>query len=155
MNKIISLKKRASLALVFVLLLCAMTVPSGAVESAYQKNEIIETEFGLIEVETVLTVHKSLIRSNTKSADYKQTIKFSGDVIAEVTLFATFGYDGKTAWVISASGSHTTYDGWSYGSERITKSGGNAKLTATLSHSQYRNIAVNISLTCSPTGEIS
>ena len=63
--------------------------------------------------------------------------------------------DGKTAWVSNASSSHTTYSGWSYGSEKITKSGGTASLTGTLSHLLHRNIPVNISLTCSPTGQIS
>ena len=60
MNKKITLRRSASLALVFVLLFCSMTIPTGAVESVYQKNEIVETEFGLIEVETVLTVYNSL-----------------------------------------------------------------------------------------------
>jgi len=155
MNKKITLRRSASLALVFVLLFCSMTIPTGAVESVYQKNEIVETEFGLIEVETVLTVYNSLNRSNTKSADYTQTVKFSGNVVAEVTLSATFGYDGKTAWVSSASGSRTTYYGWTYGSEKITKSGGTAKLTATLSHVLHRSIPISASLTCSPTGQIS
>lgn len=67
----------------------------------------------------------------------------------------TFGYDGKTAWVISASGSHTTYDGWSYSGERITTSGGTANLSATLRHLLHKSVAVNLSLTCSPTGQIS
>lgn len=149
------MKKRLFSCLLLVCVMCAMAFPSSATQQLYCTTDIIHTECGDIEVETVLTVNNTSARSNYKSINGAQTFKYSGEVIAEVTLSATFGYDGKTAWVISASGSHTTYDGWSYGNERITKSGGNAKLTATLSHSQYRNIAVNISLTCSPTGEIS
>ena len=132
-----------------------MALPSSAIESTYSKTDTIETEFGLIEVETVLVVHESLTRSNTRSASYAQTFKYDGKTIAEVTLSATFGYDGKTSWVVSASGSHTTYDNWSYSGEKITKSGGTATLTATLSHSLHRSIAVNIPLTCSSTGQIS
>lgn len=148
------MKKVCSWGLVFLLAVSMALLPAYAVNSE-QKSEIIHTEFGDFEVETTTVIHNTLFRSNSVSVDRTKTVKQSGKVIAEVTLSATFGYDGKTAWVSSASGSHTTYDGWSYGNERITKSGGNAKLTATLSHSQYRNIAVNISLTCSPTGEIS
>lgn len=148
------MKKVCSWGLVFLLAVSMALLPAYAVNSE-QKSEIIHTEFGDFEVETTTVILNTLFRSNSVSVDRTKTVKQSGKVIAEVTLSATFGYDGKTAWVSSASGSHTTYDGWSYGNERITKSGGNAKLTATLSHSQYRNIAVNISLTCSPTGEIS
>lgn len=155
MNKQYSKIRSVSIVLVFVMLLGTMILPSGAVENIYQKTDTIETEFGIVEVETVLTIHKSLARSNTKRADYTQTFKYSGKVIAEVTLSATFGYDGKTAWVTSASGSRTTYDGWSYSGQSISKSGRTATLTATLSHSLHRSIPVNISLTCSPTGQIS
>lgn len=149
------MKRKISAVLVFVLLLCIMVLPSGATQNTYRKIDVMNTEFGPVEVETALTIQESLARSNTKRASAAQTFKFSGKVIAEVTLSATFGYDGKTAWVVSASGSHTTYDGWKYGGEKITKSGGTATLTATLSKLTSSNIPVNISLTCSPTGEIS
>lgn len=155
MSKKYSKKKSIFVVLVLVLLQCAMAFPSGAVEDIYRRTDLIETEFGAVEVETVLTVHESLTRSNTKSANYAQTFKYSGQTIAEVTLFATFGYDGKTSWVTSASSSHTTYDGWSYTNEKISKSGGTASLSAKLSHNIHGSVAVNISLTCSPTGQIS
>lgn len=106
-------------------------------QNFYQRINIINTAFGPIEVETVLTVHEFLARSNTKSANATQTFKLSGKAIADVTLSATFGYDGKTAWVTSASGSHTTYDGWSYSNEKITNSGGTASLSATLTKPLY------------------
>lgn len=149
------MKRNISAVLVFILLLCTMALPAGAAQDTYRKIDVINTEFGPVEVETALTIQESFARSNTKRASTAQTFKFSGKVIAEVTLSATFGYDGKTAWVISASGSHTTYDGWQYGGEKITKSGGTAALTATLSKLTSSNVPVNISLTCSPTGEIS
>ena len=149
------LKNRISTIFVIVLLLCSMVIPSAAVKSSYQKTETIETEFGLIEIDTALTVHESLSRSNTKKADYAQTFRYSGKIIAEVTLSTTFGYDGKTAWVISSSGSHTTYDGWGYSGQKITTSGGTATLTATLSKLTVGKVPVNIPLTCSPSGQIS
>lgn len=149
------MKKHLFSCLLLVCVMCVMAFPSSATQQLYCTTDIIHTECGDIEVETVLTVNNMSARSNYKSINGTQTFKYSGAVIAEVTLSATFGYDGKTAWVISASGSHTTYDGWSYGGEKITKSGGTAALTATLSKLTSSNVPVNISLTCSPTGEIS
>lgn len=148
------MKKVYSWGLVFLLAVSMALLPAHAVNSE-PKGEIIHTEFGDFEVETTTVIRNTLSRSNSVSVDRAKTIKNGGKVIAEVKLSATFGYDGKTAWVVSASGSHTTYDGWSYGGEIISRSGNTATLSATLSHLLHTSIPVNISLTCSPTGEIS
>ena len=149
------MNKRIAILFTSVILMCAMILPVGATQQTYQETEIIHTEFGDIEKVSVVTVYNSVARSSTKSADCTDTYKYSGNVIAEVTLSATFGYDGKTSWVVSASGSNKTYDGWSYGSQSITKSGGTASLSAKLSHLLWRSVNVNMSLTCSPSGQIS
>lgn len=138
-----------------ILLIGIMVPPAQATSTTYQDVEIIDTEFGRFEVEITTTVYDLLARSGSRRADKTATVKDGDAIIAQVTLSANFGFDGTTSWVISASGSHTTYSGWSYGNESITSSGGTATLTATLSHLLHRNIAVNISLTCSPTGQIS
>ncbi len=57
--------------------------------------------------------------------------------------------------MISADGSHVTYSGWSYGSEQIADSGNRARLTARLSHSGDSPIPVSLSLSCTPSGQIS
>lgn len=148
------MKKKLSLFCAFVLLV-AMMVPAAQAQSTYQETETVYTEYGDFEIETTTIVYNTVSRSSSRSADKEQVIKYGGKVIAEVTLSATFGYDGKTAWVISASGSHTTYDGWSYSGEKITKSGGSAALTAKLSKWSEGTANVNISLKCSPSGQIS
>lgn len=147
--------KKLSFFLSLALLVGIMIPVVHAMSNTCWETDVIHTEFGDIEIETVTVIHNLTSRSGSKSVDKTQTIKSSGKIIAEVTLSATFGYDGKIAWVSSASSSHTTYDGWSYGSEKITKSGGTVSLTAKLSHLQYRDLSVNISITCSPTGQIS
>lgn len=147
--------KKISFLLSLILIMGLMLPPVHAAPDVYQETSVIHTEFGDIEIETTTIVHDSLFRSSSKSADQVASVKMNGKVIANVTLSATFGYDGKTAWVSSASGSHTTYDGWSYGSETISKSGGTATLSAKVSHLLYGSHSVNISLTCSPTGQIS
>lgn len=147
--------KKLSFFLSLALLVGIMIPVVHAMSNTCWETDVIHTEFGDIEIETVTVIHNLTSRSGSKSVDKTQTIKSSGKIIAEVTLSATFGYDGKTAWVISASGSHTTYDSWSYSNEKITKSGGTASLSATLSHLLHTSIPVNISITCSPTGQIS
>ena len=147
------MKKAYSWGLVFLLAVSMALLPVQAVSNE-QKSEVIHTEFGDLEVETTTVIRNTLSRSSSVSVNRTKTIKNSGKVIAEVTLSVTYGYDGKTAWVTSASGSHETYEGWSYSGEKITKSGGTATLSAKLTHSRYENVPVNISLTCSPTGQI-
>lgn len=119
------------------------------------ETEVVHTEYGNLEVETTLIVHDSPFRSSTKSADKIQTFKYSGVVIAEITLSVTFGYDGKTAWVVSAGGSHTTSGGWSYKNEEISESGDTTELTAKLTKLLCPTYAVNISMSCTPFGQIS
>lgn len=148
------MKKGLLSMIVLACLVFALTVPAGAAPQIIQETGTIATVYGDIEVETITTIH-SLSRSNSKSVETTNTYKKDGQVIAEVTLKATFGYDGKTSWVISASSSHTTYDGWSYGNERISKSGGTASLSATLSKAGAKNVPVNISITCTASGSIS
>lgn len=148
------MKKKFVCMAILLCLVFTMAVPAGAAPQVIQTMETVTTEYGDIEVETTIVVYSDF-RSSSKRAEATRTYKQGGKVIAEVTFSANFGYDGKTAWVISASGSHTTYDGWSYGGERITKSGGTATLTATVSKLEEYPISVNISITCTPSGSIS
>ena len=149
------MRKRFVYLIMLALFVCAMILPANAAQGTVLETETIQTDDGAVEVNRTVTVCSSIARSNTKSAHVVEEYKYNGKVVGEVTLSATFGYDGKTAWVISASGSHTTYDGWTYSNEKITKSGGTATLTATLAHSHNGNISVRTPLTCSPTGQIS
>ena len=126
-----------------------------AAPETYQEIEIIHTEYGDIEMTTTLVIYDSPLRSSTKSAKKTQTFKSGSTVIGDVTLSATFGYDGSTAWVVSASGSNTIGSGWSYKNESISKSGNTAKLTAQLTKLLLPNVNVTISMTCSPSGQIS
>ncbi len=149
------MKKITAILLTSVILMCAVIIPAGAVQqSTTQTTEIIHTEFGDIEKISAVFVFDSAARSSSRTVKATDTYKYDGKIIAEVALTATFGYDGTTAWVTSANSSFSTYDRWVYGNERITKSGGTASLSATLSHAIHGTLAVNISITCSPTGAI-
>lgn len=148
------MKKKLSLFCAFVLLV-AMMVPAAQAQSTYQETETVYTEYGDFEIETTTIVYNTVSRSSSRSADKEQVIRYDGKVIAEVTLSATFGYDGSAAWVTNSSSSYTTYNGWSYGSERITESGSSVSLTAKITKLLYPSGNISISLKCSPSGQIS
>jgi len=148
------MKKHFSLFL--ALLVCLMILPvNAASEEVYRETEIIHTENGDIEVETVLTIHNSLLRAKARTASKSQTYKSNGTTIANVTFTATFQYDGNAVSVTDTDSSYSTYDGWSYTSENITTSNGTAKLSSKLTKTSYIGVAVNISITCTPNGAIS
>ena len=61
----------------------------------------------------------------------------------------------QTIWVVGTDSSHTTSGGWSYKNEQISESSNRAKLTAELTHIIFETMQVNISMTCTPSGQIS
>ena len=138
------------------LMMCVMAIPVGAsFDEVYRETEIIHTESGDIEIETILTIHDTPFRASSRTASKSQNIKYDGSTIAKVTLTATFRYDGNSVSVIDTDSSHTTYGGWSYKNEDILTYGGTAKLSAKLSKSNYSNIPFNITLICTADGTIS
>lgn len=160
------MKKLFSWTLAVALALC-ISIPSFAQEATSQKiqSTSVTTENlgnGLT-VETKTTIFNSataaLAASSTRSATRTKTYKANGSTVATVTLQASFGYDGSSAWVISDSASHSTASGWSYGSESLEADGNTASLSAALTQWSgiipIQTVDVDISLTCSPSGTIS
>ena len=148
------MKRKLSALLIGAMMFCCAVLPAQAYAAAVPEVEVIYTEHGDFTVETVLIVYPALSRAQTARADKVQTVKYGGEVIAEVTLSATFGYDGDEAWVVEAEGDSVTYDGWRYGSEEIEDSGGTVTLSAKLTKFAEITRNVDISMTCSPSGTI-
>lgn len=148
------MKRMMSLILSILVLASVLILPAGAAAQSAPSTMVWIEEYGDLQVETILTVYDSL-RSSSRTAEKTKKVYSSGNLIATVTLKATFGYDGSEAWVISASASKSTSGGWSYGGQSIDKDGGTATLTAELSKYPYSDIPVEISMTCSPSGKIS
>lgn len=141
-----------------LIMLANMSIISSfaAEPETHRETETVYVEgIGFLEIETITTVSPSLTRSSSRSGSKTQNFRSNGKVIATVTINADFGYDGSSAWVNSASATHSTGDGWTYGGESIKKSGNTATLTATLNKTLQGNIAVSLSITCSPSGVIS
>lgn len=142
---------------ILALLVCALSIPASAfaVENT-RTTEIIYVEgLGEVEVTTITKVQNSLVRSSQKSASKTKEFTYDGQVVATVTLKATFGYDGSSAWVVSATGSQNISSGWTYKNQSIDKSGNSATLTATLSKGIGVKTPVEITMSCSPSGTIS
>ena len=140
------MKRKMSILLAVGLIAGSLALPSyAATGEVVQEVQSIQTQYGEIQVETVLT----------KSAEKTSTYRYAGSVIAKVTLEATFGYDGDSAWVVSTDSSYTTSGGWNYQSERISESGNQAELTAKLTKLGAGTTYVDISLSCTPSGQIS
>ena len=150
------MRRRISAFLIGVLLLCTAALPCAAAQPASSvQQSVIHTEYGDIVVTTTLTVYDSAARASTKSADKTRTFTYQGQTITTVTLSATFGYDGKSAWVEEASASHDTSGGWSYGSEKIDTDGSTAALSARLTKSSFAPVDFTLSMSCTPSGKIS
>lgn len=149
--------KKLSFLMSLLLLFNLCTFSAAALSpEVYQETQVIYTEeYGDVLVETTLIIQPSLFRSSEKTASRTNNYSSGGTRIATVTLTATFGYDGRSAWVEDADGSHTVSGGWSYKNEEITTSGNTAELTAKLTKLLSSNIPVELSLSCSPTGTIS
>ena len=149
------MKKSVSLLLTVFLLFTVAIFPSAASNSnVSESTSIIHTDFGDIQVDSTLIIFDSLSRADSRSAKHTETFRYDGKVIATVTLSATFGYDGKSAWVEKSSSSHTTSGGWSYGNETIKDSGNTVFLSARLSKFLYPSVDFTLSMTCSPNSEI-
>lgn len=151
-----TIKKRSTIVLSILLLFSVLPLSrqASAAESVESTSVVIEDLGNGYTVETTTTVYADQVRVSKKSANAKSVYKHDGKEIATVILYATFSYNGTTSSVESTSYSKTTAFGWVYRNHNIATSGGRATLTATLS-SLIGSVAVNVSLYCSPTGNIS
>jgi hypothetical protein len=153
--------KRIKTAVCCVVMLCAISAPLSSHAAGFGDVQTTTVEHlgDGITVETTTTVHNSLLRSSTKSATRTSTYKDNGTSIATVTLNATFGYDGSSAWVVSASASHWVASNWTYESQSISTTGATARVTATLKKwlgpISIGSASVNEALSCSASGTIS
>lgn len=141
--------------------LIIVTVLAPAAQAEYMPEEVITTVTDLgdgVTVESIITVHESISAFSTmatKKATKVDTYKRNGTQIATVSITASFGYDGNTSWVNSASVTENVSSGWKYGNEEITTSGGTATVTATLTKTGVVTLDVYTWISCSPDGDIS
>lgn len=140
--------------------LMMVTIPVPAAQAEYMAEEIaaaVDLGNG-VTVESTITVHETISAFSataTKSATKQDVYKVGGKVVATISLTASFGYDGSTSWVNSASVTKDIASGWTYSNENLTTSGGTATVTATLKKSGVTTTNIYTYISCSPDGEIS
>lgn len=138
------MKKLAIFLLAVTMLVCAALPCAAEVPK--------ESDFSFYDTVAVLpTIARTAERTGTKT----RTFTYKRETIAEISLTATFRYNGSTVSVVSKSVSnYTTYDGWSYQQNSLTSSGGTVTLTGKLKKGLL-NTSVNFSITCDASGNIS
>lgn len=152
--------KKRIITLFIAVLLVAM-VPALAVQAVYIPDKVTTTVTDLgngITVESTIFVEEEFTPfslMSTIKATKQDVYKCSGSQIATVSITASFGYDGSSSWVNSASVTKSVSSGWTYSNESITTSGGTATVTALLKKTGIMTINVDTYISCSPDGEIS
>lgn len=114
-------------------------------------------DFGMMNVKTVTAIN-SVMSDKTGVANVTRTYSANGMEIATVTLSVTFGFNGSNVWVISKSVTKNVSSGWTYSGQKVSLNGGTVTLTAQLSHrdpATFVQVPVEITVTCTPTGQIS
>ena len=124
-----------------------------------EESFIIVEDENVFPVETTIEVLPSFARNYSTSAIAVSNYKNNGNWIATVSLKAYFTYNHITAGVTGTEYSKSLASGWSYTNHKITtttvssSNGGTATLTANLKDFPL-NVAVRLSLHCSPDGYI-
>ena len=148
--------KKLTALFICMLLLVGCITPCTAAETEKVISYTVETMENGVTVEETITMLQSAARSTTETYTKTKTYKHNGDLIAEITITATFQYDGSTVSVVSKSVSTCeTYEGWSFKQSSFTSSGGTVTLTGKLTKLILLNADVSISLTCDKNGNVS
>lgn len=138
-----------------------VTMLAPAAQAAYMPEKVTTTVMDLgngITVKSTITVYESISTFSTmatKSATKIDTYERNGTEIAKVSITASFGYDGSSSWVNSASVSKSVSSDWTYKNENLTTSGGTATVTAVLTRTGIVTLDVYTYISCSPNGDIS
>lgn len=145
--------------LFYMLIVCSMLV-TGIVSPAYAVGDECKDDVTIIQLSDTLTVEISLetyatYRTNTIGGRKNYILRDGGREIASASLFATFEYNGTTAWVTDTDYTYTTSSGCTYSHGGITTSGNRATMTGTFYYGASGNRSFSISITCSGNGTLS
>ncbi len=147
----------------FLALLMGSMIAIGGAFPCYAIDAKEETTTIFYQLENGVTVEETIWETNIstfaserqKRGTARKTYRIGSDIIAVVSLTATFWYDGSDSGVVSTDSSHTVYDDWSYRNESMWDSGDTAYLSAVLTNPDIEDVDVDLSLSCSPSGQLS
>ena len=147
--------RRLITAICCLALIFSVCTPAVAAE---RENVIFSQEIDLGNGITLVDeiIEHTQARATGKTYTRTNTYRHGDDVIAVISVQATFHYDGTTVSVASKSVTQTdTYEGWNYKQNSFTSSGSTVTLDAKLTKLLVLRVAVNISITCDKNGNIS
>lgn len=148
------MKKALSLFLVLLLAFSSVSI------SAFAEDCVIYLENGYYVVRTVEEI-PSVHASSASDVRVKQgvatetTYDASHNLVASVTVYGTFEYDGSKAEAIEASYEYEEYNGWSFQRGIAYCSGASAIASVTFEKFGQTDFRAVARLTCSPTGSLS
>lgn len=146
--------------------LCFASAALDLSQTAKQNPTTITQTIGNgITVKTTISIDQapvstfSLLDSYSRSAQITKDVYDGSTHVASITLYASFGYDGGSAWTTSVSSSHSVISGWSYENQSLGRAGNTASLSASLVKwllfIPEKTVPINMSLSCSAYGDIS
>ena len=147
--------KRFSIICLSFLLIFSCIMPVCAAEQEgviWHQETLLENGIKMIDEVTVQSHARSANKDYTRSK-----VIYSGDtVIAVISLYGEFKYDGTIVSVVSKSVTQTdTYEGWSYKQNAFTSSGGTITLDAKLTKLLVLSIPFTMTLSCDKNGNLS
>ena len=89
-----------------------------------------------------------------KTGKTNREMLYPGRHVGTMVLNGEFYYDGSTARATGASKSYSTASGWSYSGGDAKTSGASVSVSGSFD-SGSKHCAVDMTLTCSPSGELS
>ncbi len=142
----------------YMLLVCCMLM-TWMVSPVYAADTETKADVTIIELSDTLTVEISLetfsnYRANITGGRKNFVVKSGGREVGSATLYATFEYNGTTAWVTATDYTKTTASGCTYSHGGITTSGNRATMTGSFLYGGT-SYPFSISLTCSGSGTVS
>ena len=155
------MKKVFSLVLAFALIFSVSGLAAYADNSSIISFEVIEDNDEYYVVKTVYEESNFSLYSvnSTKTKSGYATIEMynkSNELIATLTVYGTFTYNGKTSKATMASCDFDIFmSGWSCTAANSYCSGDTAYATATFEKFLARDIDATVTLTCSPSGVLS
>ena len=148
------MKKALSLFLILLLAFSSVSI------SAFAEDCVIYLENGYYVVRTVEEI-PAVHASSASDVRVKEGIATdtyydaSDELVASVTVYGTFEYDGSKAEAIEASYEYEEYNGWSFQRGIAYCSGASAIASVTFEKFGQTDFRAVARLTCSPTGSLS
>lgn len=147
----------------FVSFICCFSILTATMPAAFATNldaQIVESQ----DVQTIdcgdgftITITTDIAdtaRSSTKSASKTAVVRYNSAEVGEFTVHGKFSYNGSSAKATNSTYDAEAYDSWDYKNASTSHSGAKVSGKCTF-YKGSTSKTVSLSMTCSPSGQIS